>query len=203
MRAESELAVQLHREAVARRRRMAQAALTPRAPTTVSIRGPDNVMRHIPFAEFERRRKADAERREAARRAREAAIGDALAAIPPESLPRRPSVAQIIREVAQKNAMSVEAMLSRGRAQTGVYARQEAMYRLRKETTLSLSQIARALGGFDHTTVLHGVAAHEARLTGEDPRRIAENRARMREYYRENMRKARAAKAAKAAGRDE
>ena len=38
------------------------------------------------------------------------------------------------------------------------------MYLLREETDISLEEIGRAMGGRDHTTVLHGVKKIEAAL---------------------------------------
>ncbi len=44
-----------------------------------------------------------------------------------------------------------------------VAARQEAMYRVRKERTdMSLPMIGRVFGGKDHTTILHAVRKIEA-----------------------------------------
>ena len=44
------------------------------------------------------------------------------------------------------------------------HPRQEAMWRMRQAGKWSLPQIGRFLGGRDHTTVLAGVRAHQARL---------------------------------------
>jgi chromosomal replication initiator protein len=38
------------------------------------------------------------------------------------------------------------------------------MWLLKSMTSLSLPQIGRALGGRDHTTVMHGVRKHESRM---------------------------------------
>ena len=67
---------------------------------------------------------------------------------------------QIVREVAIKHAVSVADLCSARRVLRLVTARHEACYRLRHETQQSLSQIGSALGGRDHTTVLHGVIKH-------------------------------------------
>lgn len=76
---------------------------------------------------------------------------------------RIPTLAkQIVRQVAQKHGVSVKDVYSVRRDRPSVAARHEAMYRLREETTLSLPQIGRLLGGRDHTTVLHGIRKHAA-----------------------------------------
>ena len=75
-----------------------------------------------------------------------------------------PSWKTIVREVSLKHGVSIIDMLSARRSKPFVYARHEAMYRMRHETTLSFPQIGRRLGGRDHTTVLHGIRCHEKRL---------------------------------------
>jgi chromosomal replication initiator protein len=55
-------------------------------------------------------------------------------------------------------------MKGRNRAQEIVMPRQIAMYLMREETGASLAEIGRALGGRDHTTVIHGIEKIEARL---------------------------------------
>ena len=74
----------------------------------------------------------------------------------------------IIREVCLKHSVKLNEIMSTRRRRNIVDARHEAFYRLKNETSLSLPQIGRMMGGFDHTTVLHGVKRHEARFnTGE------------------------------------
>lgn len=80
-------------------------------------------------------------------------------------LPGSPKTAkQIIAHVAERRGMSVKEMLSQTRRRPVARARQEAMWELRQRTRLSLPAIAERLKLKDHTTVLHGVRAHEARL---------------------------------------
>lgn len=83
---------------------------------------------------------------------------------PPPSRPGPYRWRDIVEEVAAKHGVFMSDMRSvrRGRAQ--VAARHEAMWRLRNETTMSLPEIGRRLGGRDHTTVLHGVKRHQERL---------------------------------------
>jgi len=70
----------------------------------------------------------------------------------------------ILREVAAKHGMSVEAMLVRSRKPAVSHPRQEAMWRMKRETTMSYPAIARRLRMKDHTTAIHGVKAHQERL---------------------------------------
>lgn len=70
----------------------------------------------------------------------------------------------VIATVAEKCGVTSEAMKGRNRAQEIVMPRQIAMYLMREETGASLAEIGRALGGRDHTTVIHGIEKIEARL---------------------------------------
>jgi len=71
----------------------------------------------------------------------------------------------IIAQVAEKHGLTYREMLARRRARKIAWARQEAMWRCARETTESLPNIGRALGGYDHTTVLYGVRRHEERMS--------------------------------------
>lgn len=70
----------------------------------------------------------------------------------------------ILQQVAEKHAVPVHEITGARRTKRVAYARQEVMYRARKETRLSTPQIGTLLGGRDHTTVIYGVRAHAARL---------------------------------------
>jgi hypothetical protein len=70
----------------------------------------------------------------------------------------------IVREVCQKHGVPEIDIFSHRRPHNVVLARHEMMYRMRHETPLSLPQIGKRLGGRDHTTVLHGIRKHQARL---------------------------------------
>lgn len=74
---------------------------------------------------------------------------------------------RIIRDVCVKHGISYPEIIGHRRARPIIAARHEAMYRLSKETTLSLPAIGRRMGGKDHTTVLHAVRKFEALLRGE------------------------------------
>ena len=82
-----------------------------------------------------------------------------------ESEVRPPRTArEIARAVAVKHKIGFNELISGRRSRYIVLARQEAYWRCRNETTLSLPQIGRFLGGKDHTTVLHGIRPSEKRL---------------------------------------
>ncbi len=72
----------------------------------------------------------------------------------------------ILREVAAAHGVDLLDLMSKRRGRALVAARHEAMYRMRYETTMSLPQIGRRMGGRDHSTVLHGIRSHECRLLG-------------------------------------
>jgi chromosomal replication initiation ATPase DnaA len=79
------------------------------------------------------------------------------------------TMAAITAIVAARHGLTVEELREPGRSRYVAYPRQEAMWMMRQVKTangehrFSLPQIGRYLGGRDHTTVLHGVKAHEAR----------------------------------------
>jgi chromosomal replication initiator protein len=66
------------------------------------------------------------------------------------------TVAQIILAVADFYHLDEEILTGRGRSKDVAAARHMAMYLAREETGASLPQIGEALGGRDHTTVMHG-----------------------------------------------
>lgn len=70
----------------------------------------------------------------------------------------------ICAEVCAKHDITAAELLSARRPVRLVMARHEAMWRLKNETSMSLPQIGRRLGGRDHTTVISGIKAHERRL---------------------------------------
>lgn len=71
---------------------------------------------------------------------------------------------RIADAVAAAHHLSFTEMISQRRELPLVRARHEAMWLLKKNTMLTLTQIARLLGRSDHTTVLHGIAQHEKRM---------------------------------------
>jgi chromosomal replication initiation ATPase DnaA len=74
----------------------------------------------------------------------------------------RGAVATIYREVAEATGIPEKAIRSRSRKRAIVLARQMVMFAARKNTTLTLPQIGNAMG-LDHTTVMYGIRAEEAR----------------------------------------
>jgi hypothetical protein len=70
----------------------------------------------------------------------------------------------IIREVAAKHGLTLAEIKATRRKVKIVDARYEVFFRLSKETSMSLPMIGKKLGGYDHTTVLHGIRMHEKRM---------------------------------------
>lgn len=88
---------------------------------------------------------------------------------PPDSMPRWKVIAM---EVAAKHRVRFSDMLSVRRTRAAVAARQEAFWRCREETSMSLPAIGRMFGGRDHTTVMHGIRKYEMRRemeSGDSP----------------------------------
>lgn len=73
-------------------------------------------------------------------------------------LPRRSTMntAQIVETVSMYYNVPVESLLGRDRRRDIAFPRQVIMYLAREETSASLPAIGKALGGRDHTTVIHG-----------------------------------------------
>ena len=63
----------------------------------------------------------------------------------------------VIHAVSDAFDVPIEDLLSRKRDKKTALARHVAMYLMRKESGLSLSEIGRELGGRNHATVLHGI----------------------------------------------
>lgn len=70
----------------------------------------------------------------------------------------------IIAQVAAQYGLTYTQILARRRHRPIVHARQYAMWRCQRETRASLPEIGRYFGGYDHTTVLHAIRAHEKRM---------------------------------------
>jgi hypothetical protein len=81
-----------------------------------------------------------------------------------------PTVRSVILSVCAKHGVSKEQLLSKSRVTRIVRCRQECCHTLRHSgivingEPISLLIIARHLGKLDHTTVLHSIRVHEARL---------------------------------------
>ena len=91
-----------------------------------------------------------------------------VAPIKAQAVPMAPServtASDIIHEVCQRYGILKQDLISGTRQRHIAKPRQECMFRLSNEMGMSLPQIGRILGGRDHTTVLHGIRAHEATL---------------------------------------
>ncbi len=79
----------------------------------------------------------------------------------------RPTTRAVIDDVCLKHAIDRRDLLGPRRFRPFVAARNEAAYRLRQETSLSLPQIGRLLGSRDHTTIVHAVRRHAETLARE------------------------------------
>ena len=75
------------------------------------------------------------------------------------------SLARIIRTSAGRHGLSAGALTGSGRSRQIVEARNLAMYLARRLTRSSFDTIGVAFGHRDHTTVMRGVRAVEARMT--------------------------------------
>lgn len=72
----------------------------------------------------------------------------------------RISVHQIIRRICRATGISEHEIMSNRRSRPVSFARQAIMYWACRRTLRSLPEIGRALGGRDHTTVLHAKRAY-------------------------------------------
>lgn len=83
-------------------------------------------------------------------------------------------VDSVLKAIAALHEVTVADLLGQSRERRIAHPRQEAMYLLRSvmapdgRPKYSLPDIGRAIGGRDHTTVLHGVRAHAARSRVDD-----------------------------------
>ena len=69
---------------------------------------------------------------------------------------KRSKITDVLEATASYHQLSLDDLLGKGRSKKVVHARQIAMYLAREETSASLPQIGEALGGRNHSTVLHG-----------------------------------------------
>jgi chromosomal replication initiator protein len=80
----------------------------------------------------------------------------ALANLASDGKPRRVTIAEILDAVADHFRIPTDDIRGKQRDKHIVVPRQIAMYLMRQETEASLLEIGQALGGRDHSTVLHG-----------------------------------------------
>ncbi len=80
----------------------------------------------------------------------------ALASLASDGRQRRVDISQVLDAVAEYYRLSPDDLRGKQRDKHIVVPRQIAMYLMRQETEASLLEIGQALGGRDHSTVLHG-----------------------------------------------
>jgi chromosomal replication initiator protein len=78
------------------------------------------------------------------------------------------TVEEIISLVARFYKLDDAVLTGRSRTKDVAFARQMAMYLAREETDASLPQIGEALGGRDHTTVMHGWEKISSQIEQDD-----------------------------------
>lgn len=97
--------------------------------------------------------------------------GGLVVAAPPPPTPAPagtvPSLARIVRVAARHHDVSAAALSGPGRSRTVAAARCLAMYLARRLTGSSFRTIGAALGGRDHTTILHGVRVCEGHIAAD------------------------------------
>lgn len=76
----------------------------------------------------------------------------------------RPALSAVIRTTARHLGLPAEQLVGAGRRRSVAQARSLAMYLSRQLTGRSLGEIGRALGGRDHSTVIHGIRNAAVRL---------------------------------------
>lgn len=84
-----------------------------------------------------------------------------------EKLASRQRWRSIVAEVADKYGMTPAELLAQDMRRKAARPRQEAMFRVRSETPLSLQEIGRRLGGRHHSTIIHGIRAHVSRMAAQ------------------------------------
>jgi chromosomal replication initiator protein len=77
------------------------------------------------------------------------------------------SASEVIDAVSKHYQVEEKDLMGRKRTRDVVLPRQIAMYLLREETDISLEEIGRAIGGRDHTTVMHGIKKIESALESD------------------------------------
>lgn len=82
--------------------------------------------------------------------------GLALADIIPTRVQRRPSPQEVVSVVADRYGLEEAALRGPRRDQRTALARHVAMFLLREELHLSLADVGKTLGGWHHSSVIHG-----------------------------------------------
>lgn len=74
----------------------------------------------------------------------------------------------LIEQTVAPFGATLDEALSHDRRRRCTVPRQVAYAAVRERTSMSLPQIGRTFGGRDHTTIIHGLQQHEARLAWAD-----------------------------------
>lgn len=85
--------------------------------------------------------------------------------------PFKRTIRDILTDVARRHDVTVKDLMSRHRTDDLARARHEAFYLARVYTNKSMPEIGRRMGGFDHTSVLHGIKKHCKRHGLEYPKK--------------------------------
>ncbi len=93
--------------------------------------------------------------------------------LPPLPMPpMRANALRILEAVAGSYSLSLSELLSKDRHKCVAEARVVAYWLLRRSTQFSFPEIGRAVGGRDHTTVMHGVRSCQRRRDADERFRI-------------------------------
>ncbi|GCE47205.1 chromosomal replication initiator protein [Thermosporothrix hazakensis] len=82
--------------------------------------------------------------------------------------PIKLTVEEVLEGVCRYYNVEIERIRSKQRDREIAWPRQVAMYLMREETTASLQQIGAALGGRDHTTIMHGWEKVQAEIKNNE-----------------------------------
>src|SRR5262245_1269650 len=106
---------------------------------------------------------------------------------PPPALPGVPlSMRAIIRAVAAEFETSAKLICSQSRERGNIVPRQTVALLAREFTRLSLPQIGKALGGRDHTTIIHSIGAMMVRIENDGELALKVDRLR-RQFKRKEL----------------
>jgi chromosomal replication initiator protein len=94
--------------------------------------------------------------------------GEALDEVALAHRKRQLTPAQVVGTVATYFGLEPKQLQGKTRSRDIVVPRQVAMYIMREDTGQSLAEIGSALGGRDHTTVMHGCAKMERDIESDD-----------------------------------
>jgi chromosomal replication initiator protein len=87
---------------------------------------------------------------------------------PVSSSPSNLTITDVLDGVCRYYDVNPDLLRGKQRDRDIVWPRQVAMYLMREETTASLLQIGAALGGRDHTTIMHGAEKVHAEIGNND-----------------------------------